>query len=182
MFKLKKDVTHFHYLLHPRPVVLVCSIDSEGRPNVMACSWITPVSEEPPLIALSLWRRGYTHQLIEAKREFTVNIPSADMVKAVWIAGTRSGRRTNKLALAGLTVQPAKKVSVPIIEQCIGHLECKLIDFVKAGECNVYIAEVVAAYADEELLRNEIWSEKANVLLHSGDKFFTTPHESFEVK
>jgi len=182
VLKLKKDVEVFYYLLHPRPVVLICSADNEGRPNVMACSWIMPVSEEPPMIALSLWRRGYTHQLIEARKEFTVNIPSADMVKAVWIAGSRSGRRTNKFAIAGLTTQPAKKVSVPIIEQCIGHLECKLVDFVKAGECNVYLAEVVAAYADEELLSNDLWNERANVLLHAGGKFFTTPHACFEVK
>jgi flavin reductase (DIM6/NTAB) family NADH-FMN oxidoreductase RutF len=182
VLKLKKDVESFHFLLHPRPVVLVCSVDKDGRPNVMACSWITPISEEPPLIALSLWRRGYTHQLIEAVKEFTVNIPSADLVKAVWIAGTRSGRRTDKFAITGLKTQPAKKVSAPIIEQCIGHLECKLVDYVKAGECNVYIAEVVAAYADEELLVNNVWNERANVLLHAGGKYFTTPQACFEVK
>jgi flavin reductase (DIM6/NTAB) family NADH-FMN oxidoreductase RutF len=182
VLKLKKDVESFHFLLHPRPVVLVCSVDKDGRPNVMACSWITPISEEPPLIALSLWRRGYTHQLIEAVKEFTVNIPSADLVKAVWIAGTRSGRRTDKFAITGLKTQPSKKVSAPIIEQCIGHLECKLVDYVKAGECNVYIAEVVAAYADEELLVNNVWNERANVLLHAGGKYFTTPQACFEVK
>jgi len=182
VLKLKRDVEPFYFLLHPRPVVLVCSVDKEGKPNVMACSWITPVSEEPPMIALSLWRRGYTHQLIEAAKEFTVNIPSADLVKAVWIAGTRSGRRTDKFAVSGLKTQPAKKVSVPIIEQCIGHLECKLVDYVKAGECNVYIAEVVAAYADEELLTNNVWNERANVLLHAGGKYFTTPQSCFEVK
>jgi len=179
---LKKDVESFYSLLHPRPVVLICSVDKDGKPNVMACSWIMPVSEEPPMIALSLWRRGYTHQLIEAAKEFTVNIPSADLVKAVWIAGTRSGRRTDKFAVSGLKTQPAKKVSVPIIEQCIGHLECKLVDYVKAGECNVYIAEVVAAYADEELLTNNVWSDRANVLLHAGGKYFTTPQAYFEVK
>jgi flavin reductase (DIM6/NTAB) family NADH-FMN oxidoreductase RutF len=182
VLKLKKDVESFHFLLHPRPVVLVCSVDKDGRPNVMACSWITPISEEPPLIALSLWRRGYTRQLIEAVKEFTVNIPSADLVKAVWIAGTRSGRRTDKFAITGLKTQPSKKVSAPIIEQCIGHLECKLVDYVKAGECNVYIAEVVAAYADEELLVNNVWNERANVLLHAGGKYFTTPQACFEVK
>jgi len=179
---LKKDVESFYSLLHPRPVVLICSVDKDGKPNVMACSWIMPVSEEPPMIALSLWRRGYTHQLIEAAKEFTVNIPSADLVKAVWIAGTRSGRRTDKFAVSGLKTQPAKKVSVPIIEQCIGHLECKLVDYVKAGECNVYIAEVVAAYADEELLTNNVWNDRANVLLHAGGKYFTTPQAYFEVK
>jgi flavin reductase (DIM6/NTAB) family NADH-FMN oxidoreductase RutF len=179
---LKKDIESFHFLLHPRPVVLVCSVDKDGRPNVMACSWITPISEEPPLIALSLWRRGYTHQLIEVVKEFTVNIPSADLVKAVWIAGTRSGRRTDKFAVTGLKTQPAKKVGVPIIEQCIGHLECKLVDYVKAGECNVYIAEVVAAYADEELLTNNVWNERANVLLHAGGKYFTIPQACFEVR
>ncbi len=42
-------------LLHPKPVVLVCARGKEGRVNVMDCSWVTPMSDDPPLIAISLW-------------------------------------------------------------------------------------------------------------------------------
>lgn len=177
---MKKEVGTFYYLLHPRPVALICSIDEKERSNFMACSWITPVSEEPPMISISLWKEGYTCQLIKQAREFTVNIPSASLVKEVWIAGSKSGRKVDKFKLTGLKAKPAKKVKPPIIEQCIGHLECKLVNSIEAGECIVFIGEVLAAYAEEELLAKEMWSEKAEVLLHLGGRQFTTPKASFK--
>lgn len=170
----------FSKLLHPRPVVLVCSISKEGKPNVMACSWVTPVSEEPPLVALALWRKGYTHGLIEEVKEFTVNVPPSSLLKQVWIAGTKSGRRVDKIALTGLKLAPAKKVKPPVVEDCIGHLECRLTSFTRVGECNLYVGEVVEAYAVENLFKEGVWSEEAGVLLHSGGKVFTTPRASFK--
>jgi flavin reductase (DIM6/NTAB) family NADH-FMN oxidoreductase RutF len=179
----KVDVmSDFHRLLNPRPVAFVCSINKEGKPNIMACSWITPVSEEPPLIALALWRKDYTHNLIEEVKEFTVNIPSANLLKQVWIAGTKSGRKVDKVSLTRLKLVSARKVRVPIIEECMGHLECRLTSFVRAGECNIYVGEVVEAYADESLFKKGVWTEDANILLHSGGKFFTMPKASFKVR
>jgi flavin reductase (DIM6/NTAB) family NADH-FMN oxidoreductase RutF len=175
-------MSNFFKLLHPRPVVLVCSISKKDKPNIMACSWITPVSEEPPLIALALWREGYTHSLIEETKEFTINVPSASLLKQVWIAGTKSGRKVDKITLTKLKLVPAKKVKPPVIEECMGHLECRLLSSMKAGECNIYVGEVVEAYADESLFKKGVWTEDANILLHSGGKFFTTPKASFKVR
>ncbi len=179
---MKVDVRpHFFKLLHPRPVVLVCSVSREGKPNVMTCSWITPVSEEPPLIALALWRKGYTRILIEEVKEFTVNVPQSALVKHVWIAGTKSGKKVDKISLTGLKLMPAKKVKPPVVEDCIGHLECRLTSYMKVGECILYVGEVVEAYAEEGLFKGGIWSEEANVLLHSGGDLFATPKASFKV-
>ncbi|MCQ5336998.1 MAG: flavin reductase family protein [Candidatus Methanomethylicia archaeon] len=177
---MKKDVENFYYLLHPRPVVLICS--GNEKINIMACSWITPVSEEPPMITISLWKEGYTCKLIESCKEFTVNIPSIDLIKAVWIAGTKSGKNVDKIALTGLKLSPSKKIKVPIIEDCIGHLECKLSKSLEVGECNLYVGEVIAAYAKEELLEKGVWSENAKVLLHSGGKIFTIPSKLTTVR
>ena len=178
---MKVDVMDdFYKLLHPRPVVLVCSVSKDGKPNVMACSWVTPVSEEPPLIAIALWKGGYTHRLIEETGEFTVNIPSSKLLKAVWVAGTKTGKKVDKIKLTGLKISPAKKVKAPIIEDCIGHLECKLESSADAGECKVYLAKVLAAYADKNLFKKGVWTEKAEVLLHTGGKLFTTPKTSFK--
>ena len=180
---MKVDVMDdFYKLLHPRPVVLVCSVSKAGKPNVMACSWVTPVSEDPPLIAVSLWKGGYTHKLVEETGEFTVNVPSSKLLRAVWIAGTKSGRRVDKVKLTGLKLSPAKKVKAPIVEECLGHLECKLEKSVDAGECKIYVARVLAAYAEEGLFKEGVWAENVDVLLHLGGKLFTTPKTYLEAK
>ncbi|MBS7613250.1 flavin reductase family protein [Candidatus Bathyarchaeota archaeon] len=172
--KAEIDLNESYRLLHPRPVVLICSVGSEGRVNVMACSWITPISDEPPLIAISLWLKGYTHKLIDEIGEFTVNIPSVNLLKQVWIAGTKSGGKIDKVKLLNLTFTQAKAVKPPVIESSIGVLECRVKNKIIINEQALYIAEVVKAYAEEELFRNKVWSMEANVLHHAGGRIFTT--------
>ncbi|MCD6125578.1 MAG: flavin reductase family protein [Thaumarchaeota archaeon] len=66
-----------------------------------------PVSEDPPMIALSLRKESYTGELIKKSGEFTVNIPDERLLKALWLCGTRSGRRINKFKRANLTSIPS---------------------------------------------------------------------------
>lgn len=172
--KTEIDLAESYRLLHPRPVVLICSADRSGKVNVMACSWITPISDDPPLIAISLWLKGYTHKLIDETGEFTVNIPSVNLLKQVWIAGTKSGSKIDKVKLLNLTFTQAKAVKPPAIENCIGVLECKVKNKITINEQALYIAEVVKAYAEEELFKDKVWSMKANILHHAGGRIFTT--------
>jgi len=169
------DLEYFYRLLHPRPVVLVAVKDENGKVNFMSCSWITPVSEDPPLIALAISHESYTREVILKKKEFTVNIPSMQLLEEVWIAGTTSGKKVDKVKETGVEVEDARNISAPIILKSIGYLECRLKDYVEAGECTLIIAEVVAAYAKEGTFTRGIWKlEKTSPLLHVGSVYFTT--------
>ena len=89
---MKVDVMEdFYKLLNPCMTVLVVSMSKNGRPNVMTCAWNMPVSEDPPMIALSLGKESYTGELIKKSGEFTVNIPDERLLKALWLCGARSG-------------------------------------------------------------------------------------------
>lgn len=162
-------------LLHPKLTVLIGTYTDDRRPNAMACSWITPASEEPPLIAAFISREGFTASLIEERGAFTVNIPTQDMLRAVWVAGTRSGRRGDKLKAMGVSAKPARKVDAPIIEGCAAHLECKLYSSFDAGECRCFLGEVVEAYVRPELFEEAWLVDKAKLLLHLGGSLFTLP-------
>ncbi|MGB9727972.1 MAG: flavin reductase family protein [Nitrososphaeria archaeon] len=173
--KIEVNLNESYTILHPRPVVLICVKDKDGKINVMSCSWITPVSDEPPLIAISLWTKGYTHKVIDETKEFTVNIPSSKLKKQVWLAGTKSGGKIDKTKILDLKFTPSKTVSVPSIEDCIGILECKVKERILLNEQILYIAEVQKAYADENLFKNRMWSDEASILLHTGGKIFSIP-------
>ena len=169
---MKKEIRNESYLLmHPKPTLLITSISRTGKPNVMACAWATPVSEEPPLLLVCLAKGGYTSELIEQTQEFVINIPTEKLMKAIHVCGTKSGRQVDKVKLARLNYQPAKKVKVPIIKECIGHIECRLNRRIDGGECNIFIGEIVTAYADEKLYR-EVWSTRARIPLHLGGVHF----------
>jgi len=166
----------FYKLLHPKLSLLIVSTDENGKPNVMTCSWSMPVSEVPPLIALAISRKAYTNELIRKTKEFTVNVPDMSMIKEIWTAGTRSGKRVNKIELLKLKLAKARRVKAPIIENCIAHLECKLVNAVEAGEITIFLGQVVAAYADKDSFKKGIWDiDKVELPLHLGSKYFTAP-------
>lgn len=172
---MKKELKKETYgMLHPKLTLLITSISTTGKPNVMSCAWATPVSEEPPLLLICLGKGGYTSELIRQTEEFVINIPTDKLMKAINVCGTKSGREIDKAKLAHLTYEPAKKVKVPTIKECIGHLECKLNRRIDGGECNIFIGEIVSAYADEKYYKN-MWLEKARIPLHLGGENFAYP-------
>jgi len=173
--KVEINLNESYTILHPRPVVLICVKDKNGKINVMSCSWITPISDEPPLIAISLWTKGYTHKVIDETKEFTVNIPTSKLKEKVWLAGTKSGSKIDKTKILNLKFTPSKTVSAPSIEDCIGVLECKVKERILLNEQVLYIAEVQRACADENFFKNRMWSEEASLLLHTGGRIFSIP-------
>jgi len=46
------EVETFYLLLHPRPAYLIGSGKVGEKVNFMAASWVSPVSEEPPLVGV----------------------------------------------------------------------------------------------------------------------------------
>jgi len=80
-----------YHLLHPRPVVIVVSLDSNGKPNGMTAAWITPVSMKPPLITVSIAPRRYTYKLIKETGDFTVNVLDVNLVGEVLEAYVKPG-------------------------------------------------------------------------------------------
>ncbi len=59
--EIKSDIYH---LMHPKMAFFLTSIAKDGKPNVMACAWATPVSEEPPIVVVCVAKEAYTAELI----------------------------------------------------------------------------------------------------------------------
>ena len=174
---------YFYFLLHPRPVVLVVTKTKDGRVNVMACSWNTPVSEEPPMIALAIAKGSFTHRVITETGEFTVNVPTHELAHQVIVAGYKSGKTSDKLKLMKITLLPAKEVFPPIIGECVGHIECELERSVDAGETTLFLARVVEAYVNEGAFQKGSWRlDKVRPLQHVKGREFTYPSRSFRAR
>lgn len=162
-------------LLHPRHVVMVTCCDREGRANAITLAWSMPTSFNPPMVVISVAPSRFSHRLIEETGEFVVNVPTVELMEKVYLIGTKSGRDVDKLGLAKLTVKPARKVKPPIIDECVAHLECRVVNQVATGDHTLFIGEVKAAYAEEEVFKDKMWNPKAaKPLLHFGANWFTT--------
>jgi len=168
---LKEIKTDIYHLMHPKMAFFLTSISKDGKPNVMACAWATPVSEEPPIMIVCVSKESYSSELIKQTKEFVINIPTKDMLKSLLICGKTSGRDTDKFAKAKLEINGSNLLKTQRISNCIGYIECKLWKTVDAGECYAFFGKVVHAEADEKYFKRGAWTEAAEIPLHlSGAK------------
>ena len=134
------------------PVVLVTSIDPEGRPNIITLGMYMPISHDSPQVVIGVSPKRYSHDLIRGQGEFVVNSPGFDIAEKVHACGVKSGRDVDKWAEAGLTAEPAQRVRPPIIRECYGHIECEVVNKLTCGDHTLFVGEVVAASIDEDCL------------------------------
>ncbi len=172
--KVKVPLERSLYLLHPYNSCLVTSKGKTGKLNIMTVAWLAPVSAEPPSLVMSIRPERLSHSLILESREFVVNVPSFDLAQQVLFCGRRSGREHDKFKATSLHCQKALRVSAPVINECVGHLECRVSKTVEAGDHSLIIGEIIEAYATEGYF-SEIYNlKKFRPCLHLGKNYFTT--------
>ena len=156
--------------------VLVSSHDGQ-KPNIMVVAWQMPVSHGPMMVGIAVGKPNYSHDVIMDTREFVINTPTAEIINEVMICGKKSGRDVNKFTESGLTAIPAEKVKVPLIKECIGHIEVADTQAFPAGDHTIFIGHVVAASATKGLF-DGTWKfdePEVQLIFHWGGLNFTTP-------
>ncbi|MCK4369427.1 MAG: flavin reductase [Candidatus Lokiarchaeota archaeon] len=158
MAENRKEIGPYDYIEHfKRNTGLLVSMDKNGKPNVMALDWksIEEFDGKPVIRATVAYTR-YTYKLLtEGVNEFSVNIPSDKIYSAIDIAGSYSGRNTDKFKKTGLGSIPGKKMSVPTIKDSILSYECKIIHSSKSNMSShhYFYGEILAAYASNKLIK-----------------------------
>lgn len=172
--KVEVDLSRAYRLLHPRHVVMVSCIDKTDGANIVTLAWSMPTSSDPPLVAISVSPRRYSHRLIEETKEFVVNVPTIEIARETLFCGRVSGRKHDKFKEAPLTALPAKKVQAAIIKECVAHLECKLVQKITTGDHTIFIGEVLAAHVNEGVFDDKFDISKVNPIYHLGGDDFAT--------
>ncbi|MCS7111629.1 MAG: flavin reductase family protein [Ignisphaera sp.] len=165
----------FYYILHPRPVVVIITRCANGKINAMSASWITPVSEDHPTIAVAIDRTSFTHECLEYSGEATINIPSFIHADLVYKIGTSSGREIDKIERFRITLIGSKKISTPRWSEAVGWLEVKVDRYIDIGEVRLYVFNVVESYMRKDVAGEWGWdTRKASILHHGVGRAFYT--------
>lgn len=155
-------------------VVMATAVNAEGQANIITLGMYMPISFSPPLVCIGIAPQRYSHDLISRSGEFVVNIPSMDLVKEMHFCGTKSGRNFDKFTATSLTSLPAKVVKAPLIKECIGHLECKVVQTHVCGDHTLFVGQVVSACADETILSEGNFDPlKAKPIVQKNHEYFT---------
>ncbi len=125
--------------------------------DVMPAIWITPLSRVPPLIGLVVNPARHTHDMIRYSEEFALNFPARDMLNHTHYLGTVSGTEVDKLQNARLNTFKAEQVSAPLIEGCVGWIECGVQDSFRFGDHTLFVGRALAVQVEPEAF-DETWS------------------------
>jgi flavin reductase (DIM6/NTAB) family NADH-FMN oxidoreductase RutF len=145
MAKIKIGNNAFTY---PMPVTIV-GAHVKGKPNHMAISWVSMLSSKPPLIGI-VSSAHYTTEGIKENKEFSVCVPSIEMIKATDYVGIVSGTDKDKSKIFDCHYGELK--NSPMIKDCPVSVECKLVQTVKLPEAELLIGEIINTYGDEKYM------------------------------
>ncbi|HLM42631.1 MAG TPA: flavin reductase family protein [Myxococcaceae bacterium] len=140
------ELRRAYKLLNHGPTTLVTSA-AQGRTNVMAAAWGMPLDFEPPKVAVVLAESTFTRELVDASGELTLCVPTRAQLEQVYAVGSESGRDEDKWARYGLKPVPASRVQAPLVEGCVGWLECRVLPEPEVQrKYDLFVVEVVAAW------------------------------------
>jgi flavin reductase (DIM6/NTAB) family NADH-FMN oxidoreductase RutF len=134
--------------------------------NVITIGLVHVFSFRPTILGLGILPSRYSHELFQNSPDFTINVPTKDLVEEAMFCGMSSGRNIDKFLESGLNVRKGKKVESPIIEDCPVIFECVKKDEIDIGDHTWFFGEVVRAEVDEDYDREKL-------LLYWGGDFRT---------
>lgn len=171
-------------ILNPVPVVMVTSRGKDGKDNVFTVGWVGTVCTKPPMLSISVRPERLSHKYISESMEFTVNMPTSKLTKAVDYVGVRSGKTVDKIKEMNFTMKEGTNVSSPYIDECPVSIECKVKTVLQLGTHDCFIAEVVGSHVNKNLFdeKGKIHLEKADLISYCHGEYFkmdTNPLGSF---
>lgn len=108
----------------------------------MVGSWLAQCSFEPPLLMLGLKKGSYSHQMLEHNPFFTINVPrknQKDLVQGFFkpyeVKDHRFGNVPFHLGRNG----------TPVLDDVLGHLECRARQIIPGGDHDIVMAEIIDA-------------------------------------
>ena len=125
--------------------VTIVTTNHEGTYHGLTVSSFCSLSLTPPLVLVCIDNRSQSHTLIEKAEAFAVNILAEN---SEWLAHRFAKPATNKfidvpihLGLAGM----------PLLDDALATIECNLKDLVPEGDHSIFVGEVTAAKANDNV-------------------------------
>ena len=143
MKDVQKVLKKFEYGVY----VVTMGKGTEG--NAFTASWVSQVSSEPPMVALSVHNKHQSSPLIKENQAFVVNLidQNQEAVAKTYYGPAESGY--NKLKSSSVADSPA--TGTPLIPGAIGYLDCLVVKTVDTGNHTLFIAKVKAASLDDNV-------------------------------
>lgn len=113
---------------------------SGDKVNAMVASWVTQVSFSPKLIAVGVKKERYSHVLLEEGGVFSICVLGTHFKdKLALFKGNKSFGENN---ISGYEYD-ILETGAPILKDCLGFVECRVVQAIETGDHTLFIGEVV---------------------------------------
>ena len=141
------DITEVMKKLEYGVYVVTMGRGTEG--NAFTASWVSQVSSEPPMVAVSVHNKHQSSRLIKDNKAFVVNLigQGQEAVAKAYYGPAESGYEK----LAASSVEDSPSTGTPLIPGAIGYLDCIVVDQVQVGNHTLFVGSVKAASMDDNI-------------------------------
>lgn len=130
--QLQANMAHMTYGIY------VLTTRYETIINGMIASWASQVSHDPPLIMVAVHPNRYSHGLLEKSGHFALHILAREQKDLL----ARFKGPDPELKFAAIAWHDGV-TGCPILQDCIGSLECRIRQTLIPGNHTLFIGEVV---------------------------------------
>lgn len=154
------------WLFPPRSVILLSTVDAQGRQNLAPYSEFIKTHNDEFVIALNNERHSLKN--IRETGEFVVSIPTLEIAEKTAISAKPFPEGVSEFEKAGLTPEKAGKVKPALVKECIANFECKLEKEFRLNENAVLIVgKIEAFHYAQDLAPEELKARlESNALMH----------------
>ena len=135
-------------LTSPNPFAIVSSMDRDGQCDLMAISWWTYMTNNPPMLGICTSKKGYTGELLKNSGEMGLSVVGEELRQNGIMCGACSGRDTDKAKKFGIALTDADVIKPKLVANSRVAFECRLENTVDVGDHTLYICSIVAIHGD----------------------------------
>lgn len=161
-------------MVYPVPPVMVSCGDMENS-NILTIAWTGIICTDPAMTYISVRKERFSYDIIKNSGEFTINLASSSLAKAVDFCGVRSGKDLDKFKECNLTKESGTETSCPMIKECPISIECKVKEIKELGSHDMFLAEILAVNVDEKYLDDtgKFDMEACDLLAYSHGQYYS---------
>jgi flavin reductase (DIM6/NTAB) family NADH-FMN oxidoreductase RutF len=138
-------------MVWPHPTTIV-GANVDGKPDFAAVAWTGVAASNPASVSIALQPHRYSLKGIYQNRTFSLNIPSAELVKETDYCGLVSGKDADKVKDCKFKVFYGNLKTVPLIEECPINMECEVTQILNLGSHHLVVGKVTETYISEDCL------------------------------
>ena len=124
-------------------VTVITTCDETGNPFGLTANAVSSVSLVPPLILICVDKKAETYPYFARSKVFVVNILSESQERI-----SRTFATTGVEKFDGIGYRKGELGCV-ILDDAVGHLECRIVNELDAGDHTIYLGEVEGVAAED---------------------------------